>query len=108
MTVFSDEAGVGTVPILLVYLIANLALPVYMFRARRESFRVVRHVLVPLVGSAVLAYGIYEFVQPNQPAPADYFWIFILAIVVLSIAASAYTLWRRPEAAERVGTALAE
>ncbi|MGH9067399.1 MAG: amino acid permease, partial [Acidimicrobiales bacterium] len=34
VTVFSDGAGVGTVPILLDYLIANLALPVYMFRAR--------------------------------------------------------------------------
>ncbi len=108
ITVFSDEAGVGTVPILLVYLIANLCLPIYLYRAHRRSFSWVRHVLVPLVGSAVLAYGIYEFVLPSQPPPANHYWIFILAIVAVSALTAVMVILHRPAAAERVGRALAE
>jgi amino acid transporter len=54
ISIFSDEAGIGTVPILVVYLLANIALSVYILRTHRSEFRFVKHVLVPLLGSAVL------------------------------------------------------
>lgn len=92
VSIFSDEAGIGTVPILLAYLLANIALPLHMLG--RPGFRFVRHLIVPLLGSAVLVYGIYEFVQPNQPAPANVFWAWILGIVVLAMAATAYAYLR--------------
>jgi amino acid transporter len=105
VAIFSDEAGVGTVPILVVYLIANIALPVWVLATNRSAFRPVKHVLIPLVGSAVLVYGVYEFVQPSQPPPANVFWAWILAIVVVAVLATAIVYVRRPAALQRAATA---
>ena len=104
VTIFSDEAGIGTVPILVVYLLANMALPMYILRTNRSAFRFVKHVLVPLLGSAVLVYGVYEFVQPSQPPPANWYWAWILAIVLIAVVATAGVYLRKPEALERAGT----
>ena len=103
VSIFSDEASIGTVPILIVYLIANIALPLHVLATDRARFSVPRHVLVPLIGSAVLGYGVYEFVQPSQPPPANLFWAWILAIVVVSVAATAVVSVRRPAALAQAG-----
>jgi amino acid transporter len=87
-----------------VYLLANIALPVYILATDRPAFRLVRHVLIPLIGSAVLIYGVYEFVQPSQPPPANWYWAWILAIVVIAVAATAGVSLRKPGALERAGT----
>lgn len=101
VSIFSDEAGIGTVPILVAYLLANLALPLHILAAHRSRFRIVRHVLVPLTGSAVLVYGVYEFVQPSQPPPANVFWAWILGIVALAIAATVIARLRDPAGLRR-------
>ena len=104
VAIFSDEAGIGTVPILVVYLLANIALPLWVLATNRAAFRPVKHVLIPLIGSAVLVYGVYEFVQPSQPPPANVFWAWILAIVLVSVAATAIVYARRPAALQRAAT----
>jgi amino acid transporter len=105
VSIFSDEAGIGTVPILIVYLLANIALPLWVLATDRAAFRPVKHVLIPLIGSAVLVYGVWEFVQPSQPPPANVFWAWILGIVLVSAAATAIVYVRRPDALQRAGTA---
>jgi amino acid transporter len=105
VAIFSDEAGIGTVPILVVYLLANFALPVWVLATNRSAFRPVQHVLIPLIGSVVLVYGVYEFVQPGQPAPANVFWAWILAIVLVAVVATAIVYVRRPAALQRAATA---
>jgi len=105
VSIFSDEAGIGTVPILIVYLLANVALPLHVLATNRGAFSPVKHVIIPLIGSAVLVYGIYEFVQPSQPPPANVFWAWILAIVVVAAIATAIVYVRRPDALNRAATA---
>jgi amino acid transporter len=105
VSIFSDEAGIGTVPILIVYLLANIALPLHVLATNRAAFRPVKHVLIPLLGSAVLVYGVYEFVQPSQPPPANVFWAWILGTVIIAAAATAYVSRRRPDALQRAATA---
>ena len=105
VSIFSDEAGIGTVPILIVYLLANIALPLHVLATNRGAFSPVKHVIIPLIGSAVLVYGIYEFVQPSQPPPANVFWAWILAIVVVAAIATAIVYVRRPDALNRAATA---
>jgi amino acid transporter len=104
IAIFSDEAGIGTVPILVVYMLANIALPIYVFATNRSAFRLVKHVLVPLIGSAVLVYGVYEFVQPSQPPPANWYWAWILGIAVIAVVATVIVRIRKPDALERAGT----
>ena len=86
------------------YLLANIALPIYILRSDRSAFRFGRHALIPLIGSAVLIYGVYEFVQPSQPPPANWYWAWILAIVLIAVVATAGVYLRKPEALERAGT----
>jgi amino acid transporter len=105
---FSDEAGIGTVPILLVYLLANVALFVYTRAERPGEFSIWRHAVVPFIGLLVLAYGIYQFAQPNQPAPANVYWIYILGLIVLAVGATALVVNRNPSAVGRLGSVLAE
>jgi amino acid transporter len=102
---FADEAGIGTVPILIVYLLANVALPLHILATDRAAFSPVKHVIIPLIGSAVLVYGVYEFVQPSQPPPANVFWAWILGIVAVAAVATFIVYVRRPGALDRAGTA---
>jgi amino acid transporter len=92
------------VPILIVYLLANIPLPLHILATDRARFRPVQHILIPLAGSVVLLYGVYEFVQPNQPAPANVYWIWILAIVVIAAAGTAVVYFRHPNAIKLAGT----
>jgi len=68
------------------------------------GFSWVRHALIPLAGSAVLLYGIYEFVQPSQPAPANVYWVWILAIVLIAAVGTAIVYLRRPDALRLAGS----
>jgi amino acid transporter len=104
VSIFSDEAGIGTVPILIVYLLANIALPLHVLATDRAAFRPVRHVVVPLIGTAVLVYGVWEFVQPSQPPPANVYWAWILAIVLIAVTATAIAYVRRRSALDRAAT----
>ncbi len=49
-------------------------------------------------------YGIYEFVQPSQPAPANVYWVWILAIVLIAAAGTAIVYLRRPEVIRLAGS----
>jgi amino acid transporter len=104
VSIYSDEAGIGTVPILIVYLLANIALPLYILATDRAAFRPVKHGVIPLIGTAVLVYGVYEFVQPSQPPPANVFWAWILGIVAVSAIGTAIAYVQRPDALRRAAT----
>nr|WP_277347940.1 APC family permease [Streptomyces sp. HNM0574] len=89
------EAGMGTVPLLLTLLVTLVGLPLYLHRTEPSGLRPVRHHLVPLVGTAVIGWGVWGNVQPDQPSPGDTYWICTALVVAASAAAS---LWfaRRP------------
>ena len=59
---------------------------------------------LPLIGTAVLVYGVWEFVQPSQPAPANVYWAWILAIVLIAVIATATVYVRRRSALDRAAT----
>ena len=105
---FAYEATIGTVPIVLVYLLANVALPLYFWKNRRSEFNWFKHLLVPIIGIGVLALPIWGFFAPGQPAPYNSFgWIF-LALVILSVAWAIYILVARPQAAQTLGAVVAD
>ena len=106
--VFAYEATIGTVVIVLVYLLTNLALPLYFWKKHRNEFNWFKHLLVPIAGIGVLALPIYGFFAPGQPAPYNFFgWIF-LGIVAVSLAWAAYVMLARPKAAKTLGSIIAD
>ena len=88
-------------PILIVYLLANISLPLYVLATNRAAFRPVKHVVIPLIGSAVLVYGVYEFVQPSQPPATNVFWASIPGIVLFAAVATVIGYLRRPGALQK-------
>ena len=91
-------------PILIVYLLANISLPLYVLATNRAAFRPVKHVVIPLIGSAVLVYGVYEFVQPSQPPATNVFWASIPGIVLFAAVATVIVYLRRPGALQKAVT----
>jgi amino acid transporter len=106
---YFDESGtMGTILILVVYFLANAALPFYYRKYRPQEFNVLKHLILPVIGMIVIAVPVYYLCKPPQPQPYDWFPYAALIILVLSIA-YAYMLNRRdPELADRVGSIVAD
>lgn len=106
--IFAYEATIGTVPIVLVYLLANLALPLYFWKNARSEFNWFKHLVVPIIGVGVLALPIWGFFAPGQPSPYNYFGWVLLGLVALSVAWAAYVMMARPKAVNMLGTMIAD
>ena len=106
---FFDESGtMGTILILVVYFLANLALPFYYRRYRPQEFSIVKHLVLPVLGMITIAIPVYYLCKPPQPQPYDWFPYAALAILVVA-AIYAFVLNRRdPALADRVGSIVAD
>jgi amino acid transporter/signal transduction histidine kinase len=108
VTLFAEASTLGTVMIVVVYFVANLALPVYYRRFRPEEFSGWKHIVVPLIGAAAIAVPIYELFRPGIAAPYDWFPYVTMAVIAL---ATVYAVWLNAHdatLAERVGSLVAD
>jgi amino acid transporter len=106
---YFDESGtMGTLLILVVYFLANLALPFYYRKYRPQEFNVLKHLILPVLGMIAIAIPVYYLCKPPQPQPYDWFPYAGLAIVVVSVI-YAFVLNRRdPSLGDRVGSIVAD
>jgi amino acid transporter len=105
---FVESSTMGTILILVVYFLANLALPFYYLKYRRSEFHVLKHVILPVLGMIAIAVPVYYLAKPGQAAPYDWFPYAALAIIVVSVI-YAYVLSRRdPSLGDRVGSIIAD
>ena len=73
LTFFVESSTLGTILVLVVYFLANLALPFYYRKFRPAEFNVVRHAILPVLGMVAIAVPMYYLCKPGQPAPYDWF-----------------------------------
>jgi amino acid transporter len=105
---FAESATMGTILVLVVYLLSNLALPVYYRRYRPQEFHPVKHAVLPVLGAIAIIVPLYYLSKPGQPTPYDWFPYAALIIVVVG-AVIAFMLNRRdPDLAGRVGSIVAD
>ena len=106
---YFDESGtMGTILILVVYFLANAALPFYYRKYRPQEFNVLKHLILPVLGMIIIAVPVYYLCKPPQPQPYDWFPYAALAILVVSVI-YAFVLNRRdPELGGRVGSIVAD
>ena len=105
---FFESSTMGTILILVVYFLANLALPFYYRKYLPQEFSIVKHVILPVLGMVAIAVPVYYLSKPGQSQPYDWFPWAALAIVVVS-AVYAYILSRRdPGLGERAGSIIAD
>ncbi|MCW2938484.1 MAG: amino acid permease-associated region [Actinomycetia bacterium] len=108
ITFFAESGTMGTIPVLVVYLFTNLALPVYYRRHRPEEFSVVRHGVLPAVGAIVIIVPLYYLAKSGQAAPYSWYPWASLALVAVSAIYAMVLVRRDPGVADRIGSILAD
>jgi amino acid transporter len=105
---FVESSTLGTILVLVVYFLANLALPFYYRKFRPAEFSVLKHAVLPVLGMVAIGVPVYYLVKPGQPAPYDWFPYAALAMVVVAVVYG-YVLNRRdPELGGRAGSIVAD
>ncbi len=105
---FFESSTMGTILVLVVYFLANLALPFYYRKYRPAEFSVVKHIVLPVLGMIAIAVPVYYLTKPGQEQPYSWFPYAALAIVVISVI-YAYVMNRRdPALGERAGSIVAD
>lgn len=83
LTAFGSVAGFGAFLAIIIYMLSTIALPVYL-RRRGERLHPVRHVAVPVVGTAIWLVPLWGSLKPGQTFPASIYPILALIIAVLA------------------------
>jgi amino acid transporter len=106
---YFDESGtMGTILVLVVYFLANLALPFYYRKYRPAEFNVIKHLVLPVLGMAAIAVPVYYLCKPGQSQPYNWFPYAALGVIVVAVI---YALWltrRDSGLGERVGSIVAD
>ena len=105
---FAESGTMGTILVLIVYFLANLALPFYYRRYRPAEFSIVRHVILPVLGMAAIAVPVYYLCKPGQPDPYNWFPYAALGIAVIAVIYAVVLTRRDPGLGDRVGSIIAD
>jgi amino acid transporter len=105
---FQESSTMGTILVLVVYFLANLALPFYYRRYRPAEFNLIKHIVLPVLGLVAIGVPVYYLVKPGQPAPYNWFPYAALAIVVLATIYGFILNLRDPALKDRVGSIIAD
>jgi amino acid transporter len=105
---FVESSTMGTILVLVVYVLSNLALPFYYRKYRPAEFNAGKHLVLPLLGVLAIAVPLYYLGKPGQPAPFNWFPWIAVALVVVSVAYAVVLVRRDPGLGERVGSIVAD
>jgi amino acid transporter len=105
---FAESSTLGTILLLVVYFLANLALPFYFKKYRPQEFDVVKHGVLPVLGLVSIGVPVYYLCKPGQAAPYDWFPYAALAFVVLAVIYALALVKRDPGLGDRVGSIVAD
>jgi amino acid transporter len=105
---FVESSTMGTILVLVVYFLSNLALPFYYRRYCPQDFNIVKHVVLPILGMIAIAVPVYYLVKPGQAAPYDWFPYAALGVIVVSVVYAVIVSRRDPGLGDRVGSIIAD
>ena len=105
---FFESSTMGTILLLVVYFLANLALPFFYRRYRPQEFNVIKHLILPVLGMVAIAVPVYYLCKPGQAAPYDWFPYAALGVVIVSVLYSMWLVRRDPGLGDRVGSIIAD
>ncbi len=105
---FFESSTMGTILILVVYFLANLALPFYYRKYRPAEFNLIKHIVLPVLGMVAIAVPVYYLVKPGQSQPYNWFPYAALGVVIVSVIYSMWLVRRDPGLGDRVGSIIAD
>jgi amino acid transporter len=103
--VYGFTGAIGTIAIILVYGMANIGL--IRFYWKTPEFSIWRHMVAPLIGTAVLIYPLYETAKPGQAFPYNWVAYIVLAWIVIGYGAYAYLKKNAPDKLAALGATMA-
>ena len=104
--VYGWTGSLGTVAVIIVYIMANVAL-IRFFRQDPER-SVWKHVVAPALGVLALAYPLYYVGKPGQAHPYNLVPYLVLIWIALGLATYFYLRARSPQKLQALGKVLAE
>ncbi|MFI5035230.1 MAG: APC family permease [Acidimicrobiales bacterium] len=105
---FFESSTFGTILVLVVYALTNLALPFYIKRNHPEIFNGLRHAVLPIIGLAWIGVPLYYLAKPGQSTPYDWFPWAALVFIVVSVIYAVALVSRDPGLGDRVGSIVAD
>ncbi len=108
MDYFGFAGTLGTIPIILTYMLTNLALPVYVIRYHRSELDIIRHILLPVAGTLVMLFPLWGLIQPGQTWPFNVFPWIALGVLVLSVIYGIVIARLSPGLTHRIGAYVAD
>ncbi|MDQ1717546.1 MAG: hypothetical protein QOE89_1499 [Pseudonocardiales bacterium] len=103
--VYGFTGAVGTVAIILVYALANVGLIVFYWG--QPEFHVWRHLIAPLIGTAVLIYPLFEMAKPGQSFPYNHVSQIVIVWALIGFAVYAYLKKKSPDKLAALGATMA-
>jgi len=108
VTLFGYTGTLGTIPVIITYLITNLALPAYMLKYHREEFSAVKHLTIPVLGTILMLFPLYGLIEPGQSYPFNIYPYLTLGLLVISIIYGVLLANRSPDLVQRIGSYVAD
>jgi amino acid transporter len=97
---------IGTVAIVIVYMLSNIALIRYYFAQPERNLFL--HIILPILGVLALAYPLWSVAQPGQNFPLNLVPIIVVVWIVAGAGTYIYFRQQAPEKLNAVGAFLAE
>ena len=108
MDYFGFAGTLGAIPIILTYMLTNLALPVFVIRHHRSELNILRHILLPVAGMLVMLFPLWGLIQPGQLWPFNIFPWIALGVLALSLIYGIVIARLSPSLAGRIGAYVAD
>jgi amino acid transporter len=108
VSLFGYTGTMGTIPVIISYLLTNLALPIFMLKNHRNDFSIMKHLIVPLVGTGLMTIPLWGLVEPGQAYPYSLFPKFAAGLMVLSFVYGSILAKRNPDLVQRIGSYVAD
>ena len=104
--IFGFLGTITTLAVIVLYIMANIALTAYVRREHPEDFNILRHVIVPLVGTVLLIPVLYVTVYPVPTYPFNLTPYVFIALMVIGFVVMLIIAARRPEALDQESSML--
>jgi amino acid transporter len=108
LTMFVESSTFGTILLLIVYGLSNLALPFYYKKHHPTLYNPFRHVVLPILGVLWILVPLYYLAKPGQPTPFNWYPYMALGVLVLAFIYAVILVKRDPGIGDRVGSIVAD
>jgi amino acid transporter len=108
LAMFDESSTFGTILLLIVYGLSNLALPFYYKKHHPSLYNPFRHAVLPAIGVLWILVPLYYLAKPGQSAPYSWFPYIALGVLILAIIYASVLVKRDPGIGDRVGSIVAD